>query len=37
MMTMTNRTFLVAAAIVALTTLGTSAQSGNIQQAVDSA
>ena len=37
MTTMTNRTLLVGAAIVGLTTLGTSAQSGNIQQAVDSA
>ena len=34
---MTYRTLLVGAAIVGLTTLGTSAQSGNIQQAVDSA
>src|SRR6187399_1722005 len=37
MTTMTYRTLLVGAAIVGLTTLGTSAQSGNIQQAVDSA
>src|SRR6188768_3812056 len=37
MTTMTTRTLLVGAAIVGLTTLGTSAQSGNIQQAVDSA
>src|SRR4029079_17172169 len=35
--TMTKRTLLAGAAIVALTTLGVSAQSGNIQQAVDSA
>jgi len=34
---MTKRTLLAGAAIVALTTLGVSAQSGNIQQAVDSA
>jgi len=32
-----NRTFLAAAAIVGLTALGASAQSGNVQQAVDSA
>jgi len=37
MTTMTTRTLLVGAAIVGLLTLGTSAQSGNIQQAVDSA
>ena len=37
MTTMTYRTLLVGAAIVGLLTLGTSAQSGNIQQAVDSA
>src|SRR6187200_2967881 len=37
MTTMTYRTLLVGAAIVGLTTLGASAQSGNIQQAVDSA
>src|SRR6186713_3724566 len=34
---MTKRTLLAGAAIVALTTLGVGAQSGNIQQAVDSA
>ena len=37
MTTMTTRTLLVGAAIVGLTTIGMSAQSGNIQQAVDSA
>src|SRR6185369_15609820 len=35
--TMTRRTLLVGAAIVGLTTLGASAQSGSIQQAVDGA
>ena len=34
---MTKRTLLAGAAIVALTTLGVRAQSGNMQQAVDSA
>src|SRR6187549_1224302 len=37
MTTMTYRTLLVGAAIVGLTTLGASAQSANVQQAVDSA